>query len=405
MSFSLFVSKKFTFSKKDSKFISFISAISVAGIALGVATLIIALSILNGFEATITNKIVDFDAHIKITSYKSTLPDYKIIMPDIRSWTGNHLRELSPYASKLSIISSRRIKEGINIKGILPEFGRSISQNIIEGDFDLTYGDNPTVVIGKKLANKLRVRLGDRVTVFSLVKDELPAPGNLPNIEKYTISGIFESGMAEYDDLNVYIHLTEAQKLFGIGDNITGYDIRIKDISKADSLTNFLASELRYPHTVRSIYQTHRNIFTWIELQKKPIPIILALIIIVAVFNIVGTLLMVVLEKTNAIGVLKSIGATGGQVISVFLLQGIFLAVIGIAAGNFLAFLLLQLQLSYNIISLPSSVYFMTTVPIQMTWEIFIGVSLVTFILCIMASSIPSYIASRISPVSSLRFG
>jgi lipoprotein-releasing system permease protein len=405
MSFSLFVSKKFTFSKKDSKFISFISAISVAGIALGVATLIIALSILNGFEATITNKIVDFDAHIKITSYKSTLPDYKIIMPDIRSWTGDHLRELSPYASKLSIISSRRIKEGINIKGILPEFGRSISQNIIEGDFDLTYGDNPTVVIGKKLANKLRVRLGDRVTVFSLVKDELPSPGNLPNIEKYTISGIFESGMAEYDDLNVYIHLTEAQKLFGIGDNITGYDIRIKDISKADSLTNFLASELRYPHTVRSIYQTHRNIFTWIELQKKPIPIILALIIIVAVFNIVGTLLMVVLEKTNAIGVLKSIGATGGQVISVFLLQGIFLAVIGIAAGNFLAFLLLQLQLSYNIISLPSSVYFMTTVPIQMTWEIFIGVSLVTFILCIMASSIPSYIASRISPVSSLRFG
>ncbi len=405
MFFSLFVSKKFTFSRKDSKFISFISAISVAGIALGVATLVIALSILNGFERTITNKLVDFDSHIKIMSYRSTLPDYHVFDKEIKSWTDNNLKEISPYASKLAIISGKKIKEGVNIKGILPEFGSSIRKNIIKGEFKLDVGDNASIIIGQKLANKLRVQNGERITLFSLMNDELPSPENLPSIKRFTITGIFESGMAEYDDLNVYIHLNEAQKLFGIGDNVTGYDITVNNVTKIDSLTELLSAKLRYPHFVRSIYQLHRNIFTWIELQKKPIPIILALIIIVAVFNIIGTLLMVVLEKTNAVGVLKSIGASGMQVISIFLVQGIFLALIGIAAGNILAFILLKIQLSYHIISLPSSVYFMSEVPIEMTWHIFAGVSALTFILCILAATLPSYIASKVSPVTSLRFG
>jgi lipoprotein-releasing system permease protein len=405
MVFPFFVSKKFTFSRKESKFISFISSISVAGIALGVATLIIALSILNGFEKTITSTIVNFDSHIKVVSYRPVLPDYKKIMPEIEEMTGTYLKEISPYAAKIAIISSRRIKEGVNVKGILPGHGRSIEENITDGEFTLLYGESPSVVIGRKLANKLRAGIGDRLTVFSLVNDELPSPENMPNIQRLTITGIFESGMAEYDDLNVYVHLYEAQSLFGIGDNINGYDITLNNVAKIDSLTEVLSGSLRYPHSVRSIYQIHRNIFTWIELQKEPIPIVLALIIIVAVFNIVGTLLMVVLEKTNAIGVLKSVGATGRQVISIFLLQGIFLSLIGIAAGNLLAYSLLEIQQTYQVITIPSSVYFMTSVPIEMTWQIFTGVSVVTLLLCLLASTIPSYIASRISPVTSLRFG
>jgi lipoprotein-releasing system permease protein len=405
MYFPFFIARKFTFSKKESRFISFISSISVAGIALGVATLIIALSILNGFESTITSKIVDFDSHIKIISYRSILPNYRLVMPEIIETTGEYLEEITPYAAKISIISSRRIKEGVNVNGIMPEAGSAIRRNISEGEFILDQGEQPSIVIGQKLANKLRVNLGDRLTLFSLANDELPSPENMPNIQRFNITGIFESGMAEYDDLNVYIHLNEAQELFGIGDNITGYDITLNNPAKIDSLTEVLSESLRYPHTVRSIYQIHRNIFTWIELQKKPIPIVLALIIIVAVFNIIGTLLMVVLEKTNAIGVLKSVGATGRQVISVFLLQGIFLSLIGIAAGNILAYILLEIQQTYQIISIPSSVYFMSTVPIEMTWQIFLGISFITFILCILVAVIPSYIASRISPVSSLRFG
>ncbi len=404
MSFPFFVSKKFVLSKKGSKFITYISSISIVGISLGVATLIIALSILSGFAQTLTNKIIDFDSHITISSYQYILPDYKEMEPKIKKMIAPYAEEVNPFISKLAIISSKKVKEGVNIKGISPNNqALKVRNNIVAGNFDLT--DSNSIVIGRKLADKLYVGLGDKVTIFALKNDKIPQAGNLPNIEQYKVTGIFESGMAEYDDLFAYVNLKSAQNLFSLGDNINGYDIRLNNISKIDSLTKYLSEKLHYPHKVASIYQTHRNIFTWIDLQKKPIPIVLGLIIIVAVFNIIGTLLMIVLEKTRDVGVLKSMGATKRQITSVFIYQGIFLAIIGIILGNALAFSLMEVQLEFNIISLPSSVYFVSTVPILLKWYTFAGVSILTFILCIVASIIPSYIASRIQPVNSLRFG
>ena len=404
MSFPFFISKKFIFSKKGTKFITFISSISIAGIALGVATLIIALSILSGFASTLTNKIIDFDSHITISSYRTIVPDYHIMIPKIEKMIAPYGEEVNPFISKLAIISSRKVKEGVDIKGITP--GNKvlrIRNNIVEGNFDLS--DSTSIVIGRKLADKLYVGLGDKVTIFALKKDQIPQPGSLPNIEQFVVTGIFESGMSEYDDIYAYVNLKAAQNLFSLGDNVNGYDIKLNNISKIDSLTKYLSENLHYPHKVASIYQTHRNIFTWIDLQKKPIPIVLGLIIIVAVFNIIGTLLMIVLEKTQDIGLLISLGALKRQIIGVFIYQGIFLAIIGIILGNVLALLLMEIQLEFKVISLPSSVYFVSTVPIMLKWYTFAGVSVLTFILCIAASVIPSYTASRIRPVNSLRFG
>ena len=401
-SVSFFISKKYTFSKKHSRFINLISTISIIGISLGVATLIIALSILNGFEETITQKIVDFDSHIKITSYKNILPDYKDNRQLINNKLGKYASFVNPYASYIAIIGTKEIKEGVSVKGINPDDNwDGIRKSIVEGNFDLSSGE---IIIGRKLANKLKIKMSDRVTIFALKNNQLPSPENLPNIERFKVTGIFESGMAEYDDLIVYVTLKDAQMLFSIGDNINGFDIKLNNISKIDSLTNVLLSELHYPYSVKSIYQTHRNIFTWIELQKEPIPIILGLIIIVAVFNIIGTLLMIVLEKTSAIGILKSIGANRKKIISIFVYQGIFLAIIGIIIGNILALVLMGLQTEYNIISLPSSVYFVSTVPIKLSLATFLGISLLTFLLCFGVSIIPSYIASRIQPANSIRF-
>lgn len=404
MSFPFFVSKKFILAKKGSKFITFISTISIVGISLGVATLIIALSILTGFANTLTNKIIDFDSHITITSYKSTVPDYRDMLPRIKNMIAPYGMEVNPFVSKLAVISSKKFKDGVNIKGIAPDNqSLRIRNNIVAGNFDLK--DSSAIVIGRKLADKLMVNLGDKVTIFALKNDKIPEPGTLPNIEQFKVTGIFESGMAEYDDLFAYVNLSAAQQLFSLGDNATGYDIKLNNISRIDSLTSYLSENLHYPHKVASIYQTHRNIFTWIDLQKKPIPIVLGLIIIVAVFNIIGTLLMIVLEKTRDVGMLKSMGATRRQITSVFIYQGIFLAFIGIILGNIIAFLLMGIQLEFNVISLPSSVYFVSTVPILLKWYTFAGVSLLTLILCIIASVIPGYIASRIQPVNSLRFG
>lgn len=405
MPFSLFISSRFLVSRKESGFLNIISKIAIAGIAIGVATLIIALSVLSGFEKTIQEKITDFDSHIKVSSFSGTVKNYEPITSKIEELLGDNRLNLVPFASKLAIISANKRQDGINIIGIPAESKiERLQQNIINGEFNIANADSNNIVIGKVLANKLMLKVGDKVTLFALKDDQIPSPQNPPNIERFIITGIFESGMAEYDDLYAYTNLITAQNLFSIGQSINGYDIQLTSIEEIDSLTNLLRKNLTYPFFARSLFESHRNIFTWIELQQKPIPIILGLIIIVAVFNIIGTLLILVLEKTNAIGILKSLGANRKQVLKIFLIQGIFIGFIGIISGNLLAILLMQIQIQFDVITVPASVYFVTKVPFDLSPFIFILVSVIALGLSIGASIIPSFIAAKVNPIKSLRF-
>jgi lipoprotein-releasing system permease protein len=408
MFFPFFFARKYIFSKKETKLFSFISAITVAGIAVGVAALIIALSILKGFESALTNKIISFNSHIQITAFGGNLlPDYKKTLPLIERKIEGSYSRISPYLAKLAIVSHGDVKDGVTIKGLNQEILQAdLKNDLVAGSFNLASanGEPEKIVIGKKLANRLFVKPGDKITVFALTNNQIPSPENMPNIEQFIVGGVFESGMAEFDDLYAYVSLKSAQALFGSGDNINGYDIKLKRVSEIDSLAFLLEDNLRYPHYVKTIYESYRNIFTWIELQKKPIPIILGLIIVVAVFNIIGTILIVVLEKTNSIGALKSMGAANKQIVMIFIIQGVFLSCIGIAAGNILAFLLMFVQLQFNIISLPSDIYLMSTVPIQMEAVTFAMVSLIALGLSILSAIIPSYIASKTRIVNTLRF-
>lgn len=407
MSFPFFIAKKFILSKKESRFLSFISSIAIIGIALGVATLIIALSILKGFEQTITDKLIAFNSHIQISGFSgNVLSDYNQMIPKIEEIITPYGEGVSPYVIQIAIISTRNAKEGVSIKGVLPDdIFIGVKQNIVEGKYSLnTKNDLPEMVIGKKLATKMLAGVGDRITIFALNENQVPSPLHPPKIEQFIISGIFESGMAEYDDLFAYINLKTAQELFGKENEVSGYDIKLKNINVIDSLASELGTFLRYPHYVRTIFKTYQNIFTWIELQKSLIPIVLFLIIVVAVFNIISTILMLILEKINAIGTLRSVGANSRQIIKIFLYQGIYIAILGIIFGNILGFTLSIVQLEFNIITIPASVYLMSTVPMKLTFDTFILVSFVTFILCVIAALVPSYIAAKIKPVSILRF-
>ncbi|HSL88249.1 MAG TPA: FtsX-like permease family protein, partial [Ignavibacteriaceae bacterium] len=396
MPFSFFISRRFLISRKESGFLNIISKIAIAGITIGVATLIIALSVLSGFEKTIQQKITDFDSHIKVSSFRGTVKNYEPITSKIEELLGENKLNLVPFASKLAIISANNRQDGINIIGIPAESKiERLQQNIINGEFNIANADSNNIVIGKVLANKLMLKVGDKVTLFALKDDQIPSPQNPPNIERFFITGIFESGMAEYDDLYAYTNLISAQNLFSIGQSINGYDIQLNSIEKIDSLTNLLRKNLTYPFFARSLFESHRNIFTWIELQQKPIPIILGLIIIVAVFNIIGTLLILVLEKTNAIGILKSLGANRKQVLRIFLIQGIFIGFIGIISGNLLAILLIQIQIQFDVITVPASVYFVTKVPFDLSPFIFVLVSVIALVLSLGASIIPSFIAAK----------
>ncbi|MHC1737052.1 MAG: ABC transporter permease [Ignavibacteriaceae bacterium] len=403
--FTFFVTRRFLFSKKDSKSFSFFSTIAIAGIAIGVATLIISISILQGFEKLLTEKLINLDSHIQIVGFSNNqLPLVERNMATIKRILGTNLDRIEPYVASLGIINKKGMNEGITLKGVKPDyFERLKDVRIIEGRRVLTLGKNE-MIIGKTLASKLFIKTGDKVNIFALKNNQVPSAENPPAIEKFEVAGIFESGLAKYDNNFAYIDIENASYLFGFGENISGYEIKLNNITSTDSLTNLLQESLRYPHYVTTVFQIYRHIFTWIELQKKPIPIVLALIIIVAIFNIVSTLLMVVMEKTSAIGVFKSLGVSKRKINMIFLQHGIFIGFLGVAAGNLLAFVLIRLQLSYSVITLPAEIYFTSEVPLILNPEIFLLVSVLSFILAVVVAILPSSIASRISAISTLRF-
>ena len=188
------------------------------------------------------------------------------------------------------------------------------------------------MILGKRLAEKLFVKPGDIVTVFSIKKDQMPSIENPPSIEQFKVAAIYESGMSEYDDMNAFINISSAQKIFGMDDLVSGYNIKVKDLKTVRNLSDELQDYLGYPFYSRTIFQVHQNIFTWLDLQKEPIPIVLGLIVFVAVFNIIGTLLMIVLERTNTIGILKSLGANRKLILKVFLIHALYITIIGIIA-------------------------------------------------------------------------
>lgn len=406
MSLPLFLTRKYLRTRKDSRFLSVISLITIIGIAIGVAVVIIALTVLDGFENVVSEKITSFNSHVKVTGFGSrNLPSPSMVIPELQEQFQDNFTRIQPYVSKLTIIKSKKMTEGITLTGIEAGNNSELSGFIQTGSFNLQNDSGlPKIILGKTLSEKLLIKVGDTVTIFSLKNDQSPSLENPPAIEQFYVSGIYESGMSEYDDLNAFVSFSTAQKMFGMGDLISGYNIKVKDLSRVKYLAEQLQDFLGYPYYVRTIFQVHQNIFTWIELQKEPIPIILGLIIFVAVFNIVGTLLMIVLERTNSVGILRSLGANRKLIMKTFLLHAMYLILIGVLIGNFLALVLTLLQQKFDIISLPDKIYFVTHVPISIELKNYLLVTTVTIAVSLVASMLPAVIASKIKPISAIRF-
>jgi lipoprotein-releasing system permease protein len=402
--FSFFVAGKYIKSYRKSRFISSISVIASAGIAVGMAVVIIALTVLDGFEKVVSEKIVTLNAHVKITGFGNrNLPSPESLIPEIEIKFGDRINKIEPFISKLVLIKSKNFSDGITVTGMdFDGLRRNIGAYLIEGSID-SLGEND-IIIGRKLSEKLRVKLNDKLTLFTVYGEEIPSPASPPAIDVFRVAGIFESGMSEYDDLNAYIRFDKASEFFGMFGRISGYNIQLKNIDDIEPITEELQDYLGYPYYVRSVFQIYQNIFTWIDLQKEPIPIVLGLIIFVAVFNIVGTLLMIVLEKTKSIGILRTLGATRAKVTSIFLLHGFYLTLIGILFGNFLAYMLTLLQMKFDIIKLPENVYFVAHVPLHIDINNYLMISLITALISLIASFIPAYISSKIEIISAIKF-
>lgn len=404
MNYKFFIAKRYLFAKGDSKFISFITYIAILGVTLGVATLIVAVSILNGFEKEIRDKVAGLVSHIQVSSFLSDgLSDYQEAMEKMKSEI-NGITGISPIVQKEAVIRYKSNVEGIVLKGIIPETDLSTARSrIVKGDFNLTPLDSTfsRVMIGDKLAKKLSMDTGNKVIVFGL--NGIPSPMNQPKIKQFIVSGIYETGLREFDDLIIYTDIRTAQNLFNFGNNVTGIELTLTNIDSVESAVSVIKKEIGYPYFPKSLFKLYRPLFTWVELQQAPTPVILGLIIIVATFNIVGTLLMMVLEKTQSIGILKSLGVSKSGIMKIFLFDGLLIGVTGIILGNILGLGLCYAELKYKFFSLPE-IYYMKNVPILLQPEYIILISVLTIILTFAATLIPSYLASKLDPIKSMRF-
>ncbi len=395
-----YIAKKFILSKRKS-FFSFLSLIAICGIALGVAILIIALSILSGFENSIENKIINFNDHIKITSFDGRDIDLgdssfsKIVSEPI-------IESATPFLSRNIIIRSRNLSEGVVLIG--KKNAKSLLKNLMGSNNYLPETDNK-IYIGIKLADKLGINPGDSVVIFGLKQNSFSDFSSPPVVDQITVGGIYESGMYEYDDQVAYVDLSYSQELFDAENKISGYDIRLTDASKIEMIANNLRDSLPYPYYVRTVFQVYQNIFTWLELQKKPIPIVLGLIILVAAFNVIGSMLMVVMERIKEIGTLKTLGTTKKSIRRIFLIQGFVISLLGILLGNLIAIMITIVQKEFGLIQLPGEIYFLTLVPIELNLFFNTFVSIIAVLLSLASAVIPSIIASKTNIIKSLRFG
>lgn len=404
LNYKFFIARRYLFSRGSSKFISFITYISIFGVTLGVATLIVTISILNGFEKEIRDKVAGLVSHVQISSFMSDgLKDYgeaiQTIKDSIKGVTG-----ISPIVQKEAVIRFKSNVEGIILKGIAGETDLSTARNrIVKGEFRLDPVDSifSRLIIGDKLAKKLNIEVGNKVIVFGL--NGVPTPLNPPKIKQFIVSGIYETGLREFDDVIIYTDIGTSQKLFNLGENVTGIEMTLDNIDKAEAAVLKIKKIIGYPYFPKSLFNLYKPLFTWVELQRAPTPVILGLVIIVATFNIVGTLLMLVLEKTQSIGTLKSLGASETDIMKIFLIDGLIIGVTGIILGNVLGLGICVAEMKYKFFSLPE-IYYLKNIPILLEPQYILFVSGLTIILTFVSTLIPSYLASRLDPVKSLRF-
>ncbi len=402
MNLNFYLAYRFIRSKKRANFFSLTTSVSIIGIAIGVTVLLLSLQILDGFENTIFSSATNFDSDIKITGYSNKNIDYsEKLKKIIHQIIGDDLVATEPFLSKYTLVKTKANSDGAIITGLAgDETLRNISKFIVTGKANLRSNN---IIIGKNLADRLKVKVNDRITIFALRNDKIPDADNPPNIENFEVSGIFQVGMPYYDDSFCFISQTNARKLFELPNKISGLNIYIKDINKAEYYSNELKRILPYPYYPRSIYAIHRNIFVWLELQKKPIPIVLTAIVLVAVFNIVGALFILILRRKKSIGILRTLGYRGKTLTNIFVIQGAFITFLGILSGVLLSLLLTYLQNRFNIVSLPGDIYFINKLSISVTPFYYIVVSVATLIIGTFASWVPSKFASKISPISAIR--
>lgn len=408
MSFEWFIAWRYLRAKRKTKFISIISFISVAGVAVGVMALAVVLAVMNGFESEIHNRIIGINAHVILLKYgNQPIKDYFELSDRVEELP--EVVSAAPFTYTKAVLQGETGADGIVVRGIdLERESRvtDILKNIEPALDTLTRrpGEMPGAILGDELAKSLRVGLGDTVAVTSPFDYVVTPMGLVPSVDRFVVRSLFSSGMFEYDQSLVYIDLKDAQSLFGLGDGVVGVSVKTTDPYRAPEIAATVVEHVGgFPYRTNNWIELNRNLFTWMKTEKRVMFWILSLIIMVAAFNIASTLIMVVMEKTRDIGIMKSMGATPRAILRIFVFEGLVIGAIGTVVGSVAGYLLAALLDRYQFVTLPGDVYPIETLPVEMHGLDFGLVAVAAIAISFAAAIYPAWQASRLAPVEAIR--
>jgi lipoprotein-releasing system permease protein len=410
--FELLIGLRYTHAKRSNHFISFISVVSMAGIALGVTALIVVLSVMNGFQEELRARILGVAAHLEISGPGDRLGDWRGVLAQAQQ--NREVLAGAPFVNSQGMLANGDMVRGAIVRGVLPERESQVAdfaahmkagrlENLRPGEFG--------ILLGAELARALGVYPGDKVVLLTPQGNITPA-GVMPRVKQFTVAGIFEAGMFEYDSGLALIHLQDAQRMLRLGEDVSGVRLKLEELFRAPFVTRDLAQSLDGDYYLTDWTRSHANFFRAVAIEKRMMFLILLLIVAVAAFNIVSTLVMAVTDKQSDIAILRTLGARPGSIMKIFMVQGSFIGVFGTALG-IVGGVLLALNLETvvpfierlaGIDLFPADVYYINELPSKLDWGDVGIIGGVSLLLSLLATLYPSWRAARINPAEALRY-
>ncbi len=411
--YELFIGLRYTRAKKRNHFISFISLISLMGITLGMTALITVMSVMNGFQKEVRTRILGVASHVQIASYQGNLRHWQQTAEEASKHP--QVEAAAPYVNAQGMLSHNQVVQGVIVRGILPTMEDKVAdfaKTMVNGNLNNLEPGEFGIVIGMELARSMGTFLGDKIVLISPQGQVTPA-GILPRLKQFTVVGIFEVGHFEYDSGLVLIHMFDAQKLYRMeNDDVSGVRLKLTDLFQAPRVVAELPAMLTADSYISDWTKQHANYFRAIQIEKRMLSLILALIIAVAAFNIVSTLVMAVTDKESDIAILRTLGASPRSIMKIFIVQGTFIGVfgtlLGVTGGMLLAYnvgeVVAFVESLFNVQFLSREIYYISTIPTDPQMADITTVAATSFVLSLLATLYPSYRASKVNPAEALRY-
>jgi lipoprotein-releasing system permease protein len=409
----LFIGLRYTRAKRRNHFISFISLTSILGIALGITALITVLSVMNGFEKELRTRMLGVSPHVTVASTENGFDDWKILLEKLSTYP--HVTGISPAIQGQGMATHGKYVYGTLLQGIVPEFEKQITkitENMVVGDINALQAGEFNIIIGAELARRLEVDIGSKVTIVVPQASVTPV-GLLPRMKRMTVQGIFEVGMHEFDSGLILLHIEDIAKLLRLPEGyIHELNIRLEDMFIAPQFSQNLNMELTPPFYSYDWTYRHANLFKAIKMEKTVMFVILTLIVAVAAFNIVSTLVMVVTDKQADIAILRTLGATPRTITAIFIVQGIFIGIfgtlLGLLGGISLALnietIVPTIESFFNVKFLSADIYYISELPSDLHWADVVKIAGMSLLISLFATIYPAWRASRTQPAEALRY-